>query len=358
MTCPCLRSALLFVLLILPAGCEVDYFAQLIGGELASLGNTVPLADALNDARLSDDERAELEMLQEMRQFGIDRFNMVAGDAYTVFEWNGTEPAAYVISASAKESLTSYVWFFPFLGFWQAKGYFDEAMALREAARLEGDGWDVFVGEADGFSTLGFLPDPIRQSNLQALDEVDLAELIFHEMTHSTVFKPSDMDFSESLATFVGRTAAQGWFDERYGAGSELAQAARIRFADKAVVDDWVNEELYGRLSRYYEEAAARGETRDQIIAGRDAEFDAARAAYANDYRPRLVDQARWGPIDETPINNAMILAAIRYQGSLSDYQAVLDKLDGDLPAALAVFSEAVADAGSREYLRRWVAEH
>ncbi len=351
------RTLLLVVLVLPTAGCEVDYFAHLIGGELTLLCNTVPVDSALADPRLTDDERSELALTQDVRQFGIDRLGMTAGNAFTTFVWDGDGPAAYILAASAKDSLTPYTWLFPFVGVWEAKGFFDLEMARREAERLAAQDYDVYLGRAEGFSTLGFLADPVRQSNLRASDEFDLAELILHEMTHSTVIKPSDIDFSESLATFLGRRGAQAWFDDRFGPASAEALAARDRYADKAIMDDFVVD-LVDQMTAYYADAAARGESRSVIIANREAEFQAARVRYETDYRPRLIDQERWGPIGQTRFNNAMLLTAIRYQGWLSDYQAVLDKLGGDIPAAIEVFRQAALAGDSRQFLRDWVAGH
>lgn len=345
------------LLLLAPLGCEIDYFGQLIGGELTLLCQTVPISDALADSRLTEEERAKLVLTQEVRQFGVDHLGLVAGNAFTSFVWDGDSPAAYIVAASAKDSLTPYEWWFPLIGSWEAKGYFDEAMARREAQRLAGLDLDVFLGKAEGFSTLGFLPDPVRQSNLQQSDSIDLAELILHELTHGTVIKPSDIDYSESLATFIGRRGAQAWFDEQFGSGSAEAQAARDRFADEAVMDDFVND-FVARMKQYYADAAAQGVPRDQIITDREVEFEAAKVRYESEYRPRLTDQARWGEIGEADFNNAVLLTAIRYQGSLSDYQAVLDKVGGSFPDAIEVYRQAAGSADSRQFLRDWVAQH
>jgi predicted aminopeptidase len=342
---------------LLSCGCEVDYFGQLIGGELCTLSQTMPVSQALTDSRLTDDERSKLQLTQDVRQFGIDRIGLTASNSFTTFIWDGDGPAAYVLSASAKDSLTPYKWSFPVLGAWEAKGFFDKAMAQRQAQELIDQDYDVFLGTAAGFSTLGFLPDPVRQSNLNASDEIDLAELILHEMTHSTVIKTSDMDFSESLATFVGRRTAQAWFDERFGADSAEARAARERFADEGVIDEFIND-LVARLEAYYADAAAQGMPRDAIIAGRQVEFDAAGARYETEYRPRLDDQERWGSIGDAQFNNAMLLTAMRYQGSLSDYQAVLDKVGGSFTDAIEVYRQAAAADDSRGFLRTWTAEH
>jgi predicted aminopeptidase len=342
-------------LFLLPLGCQVDYFGHLVAGELASLCRTVPVAEALEDPRLTEEERAKLALTQEARQFGIEQIGLFAGQAYTVFEMNGTEPAAYVISASAKDSLTPFLWDFPFIGLSGAKGFFDREMGQREADSLAAAGYDVLYSQADGFSTLGLLPDPVRQSNL-LLDEIDLVELILHEMTHSTVYKPSDSNLSESLATFVGRAAAQDWFDLNSGIDSAEAEAARTRFADKVVIDEYVNA-VFAEMTQYYEQAAAVGLSRDAIIAGRETRFEAAADRFETEFRPRLMDLERWQHVGEIELDNARLLAAIRYQGSLADYQAVLDRTAGNLREALAVFAQAAARPDSREFLRNWAAE-
>lgn len=343
--------------IFLVAGCQVDYYAQLVFGELGSLLNTVPVEEALNGSRLTAEEKSQLALTQAVRQFGIDTIGLYAGNAYTLFEANGTSPAAYALCASAKEALAPYVWFFPIFGPSVVKTFFDRDMAQREADLLKFFGYDVFLARVDGFSTLGILPDPVRQSNLR-LDSLELAELILHEMTHSTVFKADDTNFSESLATFLGRTAAQAWVDQMYGVDSPEAAAARARYADEAIIDEYVNA-LYLTMEGYYEESAAAGRSREEIIAGREEQFASAAARYATDYEPRLIDPEHWGPVAAMELNNARIMTAYRYQGGMDVYQAVLDRVGGDFAAAIAVFRDAAAAPGdSKDYLQNWVAGH
>lgn len=340
--------------LFLCTGCEVEYFSHLVFGQLESLARTVSIAEALEDPNLTQEEKDKLVFLQEVREFGIDRIGLFAGDAYTIFEANGTEPAAYVLTASAKDSLTPFLWDLPFVGLTGQKGFFDEAMGQREADLLVEQGYDVLYTTAAGFSTLGALPDPIRQSNLR-MDEFSLAEFLLHEMTHSTVFKPSDTDFNEAMATFVGRAAAQAWFDEKHGPNSDEATGARMRFADEAVIDDYVIA-LFDESNEYYTEAAARGDTKEAIITGREAVFQSVASRFDTDYLPRLADPDRWTFVRDLPLDNARILVGVRYQGGLSDFAAVLTKTHGDFPAALEVFAEAARQTESREYLQNWAA--
>ncbi|HKQ49769.1 MAG TPA: aminopeptidase [Phycisphaerae bacterium] len=334
------------------AGCDGGYFLHLAFGQLSRSVRVMPIADALDDPEISEEEKAKLRLVQEVRLFGIERIGLRETDAYTVFEMNGMEPAAFVISASAKDSLTPFRWDLPFVGAISTKGFFDESLARAEADALIANGYDVFFGRTPGFSTLGFIADPVRQSNLK-MDEIELAELILHEMLHTTIFKIGDGNFNEGMATFVGRQAAQTFFEQTYGADSAEAVAARSRFADKKVIDDYVIA-LYVTMGAYYRAAADRGDASSTIVEGRQAEFDALRARYRDEFEPQLLDPDRWAYNRDALIDNARILAGIVYQGSLDVYESVFVKLNGIFSDTLSVFNEAASQADSLGFLRRF----
>jgi len=351
---PIRRTAPLAVLLSLClsalAGCDVEYLTHIAFGQLGVLGRIVPVDQALADTNLTDDERAKLAITQHVRLFGIHVVGLRGTDSYTVFDYNGMEPAVWVVSASAKHSLTPYLWDYPIIGQYSTRGFFEMEYARRVALSLQDEGYDVFFGRAAGFSTLNFFADPVRQSNLQD-DDAELAELILHEMTHQTIFKPNDGAFNEGMATFIGRAAAQEWFDLNYGVDSSQAMAARVRYADKAVIDLYVVA-AYNRMAAYYAQAAGRGDPPDVIIANRQAELDAALAAYSTTYEPLLADPEYWSFLRTSPFDNARLLAAIVYQGGLSDYEGVFVKVGRSFPDALAVYAEAANQPDSRAYLR------
>jgi len=300
-------------------------------------------------------ERTKLAYVPEIRQYAIDAIGLTPGDSYSVFDPNGSMPAAFVLAASEPDRLSPYVWVFPFLGISPAKGFFDEAMGLAEAQQLRDAGYDVIYVQADGFSTLGLFPDPVRQSNLQ-LELADLAELLMHEMTHSTVFKPNDADFNESMATFVGRAAADSWFVSRFGEDSEVTQLARLRWADKAVFDAYVID-LYDRAKTFYDDAAAQGLSREEILTQRVGLFESLADLFNDTYRPQLNIPEAWVFAEEQHIDNAVILTGVRYQSGLDVYQAVFDIVGGDFRAFLDVMQEAANAPNSREYLQNWLAE-
>ncbi|MCB9852291.1 MAG: aminopeptidase [Phycisphaerales bacterium] len=350
------RRWTLLIVFVAPliAGCD-PYLAHLIDGQLASLNRIVPIDQAVNDPALTDDERSKLAYVSDIRQYAIDVIGLTPGDAYTVFDPNGSTPAAYVLAASAQDRLEPYVWFFPIFGFTPAKGFFDEEMGRQEALALREAGWDVLYARADGFSTLGLFPDPVRQSNLR-MDLSDFAELLMHEMTHSTVFKFNDADFSESMATFVGRAAAESWFASRFGDSSDATNRARLRWADKEILDEYVVT-LHDRAQAFYDAAAADGKTHDQILIEREDLFSELGQLFTSEFQPRLNLPDEWAFSANPTLDNATILSGVRYQSGLDVYEAVFEAVGRDFPQLISVLQEAANETNSREYLQNWLAE-
>lgn len=347
------RRQLAWVLLIAPlAGCTTDlgYLLHVTGGELASLAHTRKIECALADPAVTPEQKNKLRLVQHLRNFARDRIGLKPADAFTLYEDNGNGPAAFAVSAAAKDALEPVHFTFPFVGQYDAKGFFDRGLAEQEKARLDEKGYDTFLGQVEGFSTMGLLPDPIRASNLM-LDDASLAEFVLHELTHNTIFKANDTDFNESMATFVGRAAAQRYFDETNGPASPEAAAARASFNDEAAIDGYVVE-LYRKLADFY----AQPISSEAKIAGRQAVMDDEQRRFRDDILPTLNNPSGYAAIGTRQLNNAIVLVGTRYQAGLDLYQAVFDKLGGDFAGLLDVLRQAAAQKDSRAFLQAWLA--
>lgn len=348
------RASISLVLCLGAAGCGTDadlpYLLHLAGGLAASYGNARPIECVLADGAVTPEQADKLRLVLALRTFAADRLGMTVGDAYANYEDNTGNRVAYAVTASARDRFEPYRWNFPIVGLYDAKGYFDRALAQQEADRLAARGYDVFVGEVLGFATFGILPDPVRASNLE-LDDFSLAELILHELTHNTVFKPDDTDFNESMATYVGRVAAWRYYEETFGVDSSQAADARRRIDDLKIIDTYVID-LYLTMRDYYDQPLSS----EEKIAGRAAVFDDHRARFDTDYAPRLNEPQRYGYIRDIPLNNAVILAGVRYQGNLDLYEEAYAALGRDIPVFLALIRDAVKAADSRAWLAQWLA--
>src|SRR5215475_12679260 len=122
-------------------------------------------------------------------------------------------------------------WWYPLVGSLEYRGYFSERAAQRYGGRLRKKGYDVYVGGAIAYSTLGWFKDPVL--NTFIFDpEPDLAETIFHELGHQRVFAHGDTDFNEAFATTVGQEGARRWLrakGDTAAVESYRAQLSRTR---------------------------------------------------------------------------------------------------------------------------------
>jgi predicted aminopeptidase len=326
------------------------YFLHVTGGEFRSLSRSKSIDRVLAAGKVDSETARKLRLVQQVRIYARDRVGLSVGSAYSRYEDIAGEPVAYAVSGAHQDRLEPYKWVYPIIGGYEAKGFFKRELAEKEAERLRRKGFDADIGEVAGFSTMGILPDPIRSSNLEESD-VDLAILVFHELTHNTIFKPDDTQFNESMATFVGRAAAEQFFVKTYGEDSAEAKAARTHLADLQVVDSYVSD-LYQRLSALYGQSISR----DEKLKQREPIFANQRQRWSEVYKQQLHEAAPSDPVTEVATNNATALAAYRYHSDLSLYREVLAKSGGDFRAMIAVLKKAAAKKDSFGYLRSWTA--
>ena len=164
------------------------------------------------------------------RELGLPR-----NGSYTRYTDLGRPFVVWNVFAAPALSLEPREWCFPVAGCVSYRGYFDEADAKAEAARLAGLGFDVYVSGVPAYSTLGWFDDPLLSSFVRYPDTA-LARLVFHELAHQVVYVRDDSTFNESFATAV-EEAGRGALDRRAGrhAGArrgcvaEQARSERLR---------------------------------------------------------------------------------------------------------------------------------
>ena len=118
-------------------------------------------------------------------------------------------------------------WCYPIAGCVSYRGYFTEAGAARYARDLEADGFDVYIGGIDAYSTLGWFEDSLLSTVIERAD-YQLAGLIFHELAHQIVYLPGDTSFNESFATSVEREGIRRWLRRGNDGEKIIAAEANI----------------------------------------------------------------------------------------------------------------------------------
>jgi predicted aminopeptidase len=319
-------------------GCsDPGYALYAVSGQLALASRIQPLPVVMNDGSLSEDQRAKIEEILQIRDFAASELHLNVGNNYTVYLDTGGAPIAYNLSASAKDSFTPVTWTFPFTGTIPYIGFFHEAEARAYQGRLVEQGYDTVLYGVESYSTLGLFPDPISTTMLTR-SEAFLADLIIHELTHNTVWCDNNTDFNENAASFVGRVGALRYLSRKYGPDAPVVIKARQGYEDGDVYESFLND-LYLRLQNFY----ASDLSSEQKIAGRADIFADAQRRFTEEVLPQMHDPASYEWVRDLELNNAWILVNARYNMDLSAFQAVYDATGQDFDAMLRILLDAAA---------------
>ncbi len=188
-------------------------------GQLNIISNSVPVDSILSDSTASEEIRNKIRLVQEVKKYAQE-IGLKSTDNYETFYDQKGKSILWNVSACEPYAFVPYEWRFPILGSFGYKGFFDLEMAKREEAKLKAQNYDTNIRSVGAWSTLGWFRDPIL-SNMLDRSTGDLAELIFHELTHSTIFVKDSLEFNENLASFIGQQAAADFLRLKYGPQSD-----------------------------------------------------------------------------------------------------------------------------------------
>ena len=198
----------------------VSYGLRQGKGQLNIVWNAKPVDEFLNDPSFPDSLKAKLRLINEVRRYAVDSLGLKDTENYkTLYDQRGEE-IMWVVTACEPFLLEAKEWDFPVVGSVPYKGFFSREKAVALKDELEKEGWDVSIRNPGGWSTLGWFTDPILSKMLER-SEGDLANLIIHEMSHSTIFVKDSIDFNENLATFIGDRGSEKFLVSKYSPQSQ-----------------------------------------------------------------------------------------------------------------------------------------
>jgi len=216
-----IATIIIFSLLIfVVSNCKlISYGVQQGVGQLHIVRNSRPISEIMKDSNFPDSIKKKLLLVEEIKKFAIDSLGLNPSKNYNSFYDQKGQPILWVAVGCEAYKMKAYTWKFPVVGRVPYKGYFNKEDAVKEAEKLKEDGYDSRVGTVSAWSTLGFFRDPILSDMLDQ-SEGQIARLIIHELTHSTLYVKGDAQFSENLATFIGDEGAKFYLQQKYGTAS------------------------------------------------------------------------------------------------------------------------------------------
>lgn len=299
------------------ASCSPIYVAKVATGHAGLLWHRRSIEKAVRDPKTPAELKAKLEVVAAARQFAFDRMGLKRSREYSTYSIVKGPYLTYLVEACEKLRFQPYLWHFPIIGSFPYKGHFNPKDAQAEADALASKGFDTYIGGVAAYNTPLWFSDPVP-STVLSYEPGELSDLIIHELTHSTVFFKNNVDFNESLATFVGGQGAKDFLAQRYGADSkELKDFLKSRYDEARFGREM--DELYAELDSVYKSSATDAEK----LARRETVF-----------APALSRLNGEGYHYKT-LNNAVVMAHKVYHKDLADFERAYEAEGRDWPKTI-----------------------
>ncbi|MGH9561746.1 MAG: aminopeptidase, partial [Terracidiphilus sp.] len=185
------------------------------------MSKRVPITRVIAETSTPPALRTQLEAVAAIRDFASRELGLPDNGSYRSYADIGRRYVVWNVVAAPEFSVDAKQWCYPIVGCVAYRGYFAENRARGFAARLRSQGFDVVVGGVAAYSTLGHFNDPVL-STMMGWNDVELAAIIFHELTHQLLYVPDDSSFNEALATTVEEEGVRRWLRAQ-GREAELA---------------------------------------------------------------------------------------------------------------------------------------
>jgi predicted aminopeptidase len=303
------------VSLLLCACGRLRYYAQAAHGQGELIVHRRAVSTVLRDPTTSPALAARLRHAQQARQFASRRLGLPDNRSYTGYVDLHRPYVVWNVFATPRYSVTAVPQCFPVTGCVAYRGWFNEADAKADAARLRARGDDVWVGGVPAYSTLGWFADPILSSMLR-WDDDELDGTIFHELAHQLIYVKGDTAFNESFATFVQTEGRREWRRARgLPPQGDHRQAMDESFA-RLVLD------LRARLQALY----ASGADTAAMEVGKQREIAAFRDRYVQWRSRNWPDDHRYDAWVAAPINNAQLLPFGLYERWVPAFAALFER--------------------------------
>ena len=320
----------MYMFLLIISGCaQLGYYAQSMRGQLDIWRREKPISEVIQDAASPQALREKLTLVLRAREFASSELGLPRNRSYQSYADLERPYVVWNVFAAPEFSTQPAQWCFVMAGCVNYRGYFAKADADHFAAEAVAHGHDVYIGGVRAYSTLGWFADPVLNTFVN-YSAVEVARVIFHELSHQVVYVKDDSVFNESFAVTVEREGLKRWLAKNGTARDRqmVEQMRRYRADFIALVQTY-----RARLDALYKQRIAA----DAMRSAKQGLFDDMRQDYVKLKTSwgGYAGYDRW--FAENP-NNALLASVSIYTQRVPAFEALLREHAGDLPK----FFEAV----------------
>jgi predicted aminopeptidase len=198
-------------------------------GQLKIILDAKKIDELLGEKKFSGTQKEKLELIAAVKKYSVDSLNYKRSKNYSDYYDQHGKPLLWIVTACEAYSMKAYEWKFPWLGEVSYKGFFDSTKAIKEHNFLRLKGYDADISRVSAWSTLGWFNDPVFSEMLKK-SKGDIAELIFHELFHGTIYARNSVDLNENLANFISRKATMEFLRKDTAALNEYKADLKAEF--------------------------------------------------------------------------------------------------------------------------------
>ncbi len=302
------------------------YLLQSAQGQIQLMSKREPIARVIDEPATPQALREQLKSVATIRDFATRELGLPDNGSYRSYADVGRPYVVWNVVAAPKFSVQPREWCYPVVGCVAYRGYFVEQRARDFALQQRSRGLDTAVGGVAAYSTLGHFDDPVLNT-MVAWNDIELAAIIFHELTHQLLYVADDSSFNEALATAVEEEGVRRWLlaqgRERDLAAHRLEQERYLKVID-------LLSAAREKLRAVYASGAAPAQMRER----KRETFRVLRNEYADLSAP-------WGghaPFDawfrhDHDINNAHLASIATYYACVPGFERELVAAGGNLTA-------------------------
>lgn len=341
-----LSATLLVVLSLFLNGCGVGYLLSQGMSQFKLYSKKIPIEKALKDPSIPESIKTKLNFSQEVKRFAEESLGLDKTKNYDYYLPFDKPYLTYVVTAADKFSMTQHLWKYPIIGALPYKGFFSAEDARNEATKLDGKGFDTYIRGVSAYSTLGWLNDPLTTPQLENNSNASLAELLIHELTHSTVYFSGEGDFNETLAEFVAGKGTKIFILKTYGARKPklaILYEWEVSHKDSQVWDAFVQEAV-DRLKLFYESKKED----PNLLELKTNEYKKLKELFVSKYLPRIKNRNGYNETLKHEWNNAFLLSNLTYSTNPELFEKLYEKVDKKMPLFIERIKELKKQSSSK----------
>lgn len=205
-------------------GCSKSlYIYKQAVGQIALEWNGQENQTILEDAKVNPKIKSKIQNIIKYKKYFFQYFNQKPTSIYDQTTFLKQDAVTYLVIAAPYNKIEPLIVSFPIVGGFPYLGFFNKKDALEYKIEKENEGLDTYVRPVYAYSTLNqWIYNDNILSSFFSFDEHDLAELIFHELTHTIFFVKNEVTFNESLAQYIGERMTEEYFNYSENRKNEL----------------------------------------------------------------------------------------------------------------------------------------